>query len=113
MFSLAGQAPVPIPDFSQDDYDDLYDSPMAALKAKCDSAKPIGMVRCGKEELLVIYDGNYLLHVILRAVITDKLMSRIRLLCDEARCADTKVRLRSLGNQSDSLRRTWNAYSPV
>ena len=33
---------------------------MAALKAKCDNARPIGIVKSGKEELIVIYDGELL-----------------------------------------------------
>jgi len=31
---------------------------MANLKSRCDKAKPIGLVRCDADELLVVYDGK-------------------------------------------------------
>lgn len=31
---------------------------MATLKTRCASAKPLGLVRCHDEEILIIYDGK-------------------------------------------------------
>ncbi|KAF8575974.1 hypothetical protein K439DRAFT_1419330 [Ramaria rubella] len=54
--NLTTRAPIPIPDFSALNDTYSHDSPLAALKAKCDSAKPIGIMRSGEAELIVIYD---------------------------------------------------------
>ncbi|KAF8507665.1 hypothetical protein JB92DRAFT_2832700 [Gautieria morchelliformis] len=68
--NLSGQPPVPIPDFSPKN-NSCDDSPMAALKAKSENARPIGIIRSGKEELLVIYD-EFGCYVTKRAVPTRK-----------------------------------------
>lgn len=96
-FSLASQ-PVFIPDFGAiSGQDNSSDSPLATLKAKAEYAKPIGIVRCGKEELIVIYDGEPLattlcLHNNVRFCF------RIRVLRHKTCCTNTEIRLRSMGN---------------
>lgn len=32
-------------------------SPMYALRSRCQDAKPLGLVRCLNDEILVVYDG--------------------------------------------------------
>jgi hypothetical protein len=47
-------SPTVIPNFSNTTYGS------DVLREKCDSAKVLGLVRCEKAEILVIYDGGYL-----------------------------------------------------
>ncbi|KAF8506144.1 hypothetical protein BU17DRAFT_101003 [Hysterangium stoloniferum] len=55
--NLNGQAPVPIPSFSSlNTATSPSESPLAILKAKAEYARPIGIVRSGAEELIVVYD---------------------------------------------------------
>ncbi|KIJ51066.1 hypothetical protein M422DRAFT_65631 [Sphaerobolus stellatus SS14] len=54
---LSTQTPVPIPDFSDvGNGSNPEGSPLSALKARTEYAKPLGIVRSGAEELIVIYD---------------------------------------------------------
>jgi hypothetical protein len=41
-----------VPDFRQSS----NNLPMSMLKSRCDNSKPLGMVRCDGEELLIVYD---------------------------------------------------------
>jgi hypothetical protein len=43
-------------------------APMADLKSRCDDARPLGLVRCDADELLVIYDSKSFSHCRLLAV---------------------------------------------
>lgn len=52
--SMSVSSPTVIPNFS----DPVYGG--GVLREKCDSAKVLGLVRCQKAEILVIYDGEYL-----------------------------------------------------
>jgi hypothetical protein len=46
-----------IPDFSAL-VEGQHNPPLASLKEKTDDARPLGIVRSGAEELIVIYDGE-------------------------------------------------------
>ena len=51
-------SPTVIPNFSDPangDYASLY-----VLREKCDAAKVLGLVKCEKAEILVVYDGQHL-----------------------------------------------------
>jgi hypothetical protein len=51
-------SPIVIPHF----LDPIYggDVSLHALKDKCDAAKILGLVRCEKAEILLVYNGQYL-----------------------------------------------------
>ncbi|EPT05556.1 hypothetical protein FOMPIDRAFT_1138735 [Fomitopsis schrenkii] len=50
--SASGSSPIILPKFMGSD----GSSPMYALKSRCQDAKPLGLVRCLNDEILVIYD---------------------------------------------------------
>lgn len=53
LISLSNAAVLVVPDFYAAGDDDR----IAALKARCDEAKPLGLARSDHDEILVIYEG--------------------------------------------------------
>ena len=51
--SAAGGSPIVLPKFMGAE----SSSPMSTLKSRCQDAKPLGLVRCLNDEILVVYDG--------------------------------------------------------
>lgn len=51
--SVSGANPTTIPKFAGAD----SSTPMSLLRTRCQDAKPLGLVRCLNDEILVVYDG--------------------------------------------------------
>ena len=57
IYSLSNAPFLVVPDFPTAGDDDR----IAALKSRCDEAKPLGLARSDHDEILVVYEGRYVL----------------------------------------------------
>jgi hypothetical protein len=55
---MTASSPIVIPKFSDPTNGDS--ASLHELREKCDAAKVLGLARCEKAEILVVYDGQYL-----------------------------------------------------